>query len=229
MKQFPDIYTKRAHHASWSVIQAATLLAEAKDRECGSLLRYAALELKLAMEQLVFTLILVAKGEADEATLHDCQQQDGLFRVLGEVTPQYERKCRFAEILSAFNPAVPQGAAWNVALIRRHYAALSELCHAQLVIRGMGPAPEQWDESTSLLEEIYDFLAEGLQKDTAVLSFKGATPQAMELWEKYSRGEISLEVVKERFALMKPPLAIPPITATSGKKVRGANPKPAAQ
>lgn len=202
--RFPDIFTGRAQHAGWSVIQAATLMEEAKARHCGSLLIYAALELKLSIEQLVFTIILVAKGKADQATLRACSKPGGLFLVLEKVAPQYALKCKFSSVLVSFHPEIPQGAEWDVKTLLQYHAALSELCHAQRVIRGMGALPEQWDTRLGLLEQIYEFLAAGMKKDTAVLLFKGATPQALNLWRKYSRGKISLKEVRRRFTLNKP-------------------------
>ena len=206
MKQFPDIYTGRVEHAGWSVIQAGTLLEEAKARHSSSLLIYAALELRLAVEQIMFTIIVVEKGRADPATLRACRRKGGLFRVLADVTPQYALKCKFTDVLVAYYPEIPQGAAWDVKLLRRHHAALSELCHAQRVIRGMGSPPARWDEWLALLEEIYGLLAAGMKKDTAVLSFKGATGPALALWRKYAKGRITLRELRRRFAVAQTPL-----------------------
>lgn len=204
--RFPDIYTGRAQHAGWSVIQAATLMEEAKARHSGSLLIYAALELRLAIEQQFFTLILVTKGRADQATLRACRRQGGLLRIMEEVAPQYALKCKFSNVLVSFYPEIPQGADWDLKALRRYYAALAELCHAQRVLRGMGAPPEQWDQRLGLLEEIQEFLAAGLKRDTAVLSFKGATPQAVALWRQYAKGKVSLREVRRRFVRAKPRL-----------------------
>jgi hypothetical protein len=152
MKAFPDIYTGRVEHAGWSVIQAGTLIEEAKARHSGSLLIYAALELRLAIEQLMFTIIVVAKGRADAATFHACRRKGGLFRVLGEVAPLYALKCKFTDVLVSNYPEIPQGAAWDIKKLRRDHAALTELCHAQRVFRGMGSPPAHWDERLALLE-----------------------------------------------------------------------------
>ena len=202
--RFPDIFTGRAQHAGWSVIQAATLLEEAKTRHAGSLLIYAALELRLAIEQLMFTIIVVAKSKADPATLRACNRRDGLLRVLAEVAPQYALKCKFSSLLVSFHPEIPQGAEWDLKALQRYHAALSELCHAQRGIRGMGALPEQWDTRLGLLEEVYAFLATGMKKETAVLSFKGATPQTLRLWRKYAKGRILLQDVRKQFARVKP-------------------------
>lgn len=206
MKAFPDIYTGRVEHAGWSIVQAGTLIEEAKARHSSSLLIYAALELRLAIEQLMFTIIVVAKGRADAATLRACRRKGGLFRVLAEITPLYGLKCKFTDVLVSHYPEIPQGAAWDVKWLRHQHAALSELCHAQRVIRGMGSPPVQWDERLALLEEIYGFLAAGMKKDTAVLSFKGATGPALALWRKFATGRITLPEVRRRFAATKTPL-----------------------
>lgn len=204
--RFPDIYTGRVQHAGWSVIQAATLIDEAKNRRSGSLLIYAGLELRLAIEQIIFTIIVVAKGKADESTRRACQRPGGLLRVLQEIAPQYNLKCKFTGVLTAFYPEIPQGAEWDVKILLSQYAALSELCHPNRAIRGMGAQLEPWNQRLALVEEIYVFLAAGMKKDTAVLSFKGATPTALALWRKYAKGKISLVEVRRRFALTKTPL-----------------------
>ena len=84
-KQFRDIYAQRTPDAGWNVVQAATLLSESKKRRCGSLIIYAALELRLAIEQLIFTVIVVGRGgNIDDSILAECRKKDGLFRVLEE-------------------------------------------------------------------------------------------------------------------------------------------------
>ena len=70
----------------------------------------------------------------------------------------------------------------------------------------MGAPTEPWDERLTQLTELHAVLAAGMKKDTAVLSFKGATPQALTLWRKYSTGKISLKELRRRFASAKTPL-----------------------
>jgi hypothetical protein len=204
VKRFADIYTERGQDAGWSVVQAATLLAEARSRRCSSLVIYAALELRLALEQLLFTIIVVSREKVEEQTLQECRKKDGLFRVLEQAAPAYSKRCRFTNVLSSFNPGIPQVAEWDVRSMKRYYTALSDLCHSQLVIRGMDVAPAKWDKEIALLEEVYEFLAEGMRKGTGCLSLKTAPPFVFNLWEKYSSGEISLENVRARFSLLRP-------------------------
>jgi len=206
MNQFPDIYTGRVRHAGWSVIQASTLMAEAKVRHSASLLIYAALELRLAIEQVMFSLIFIAKGRADASTLRACQRPGGLFQVVRQVAPLYARKCQFTHVLVSFHPEIPQGEAWDIKALLRFHEALSVPCHAERNLRGMGALVEPWDQRLALLEDIHRYLAAGLKKDTAVLTFKGATPSAMALWQKYAKGTVTLAEVRRRFAKTKSPL-----------------------
>jgi hypothetical protein len=203
MKRFPDIYSERDQMAGWNVIQSATLLAEAKERRCASLIVYAALEMRMAIEQLVFLIIAVAKGGIDEATLELCRKKDGLFNVLEEVAPQYSLRCRFSNALALSYPQLPQTAEWDVKRFRKFFTALSELCHSQLVIQSMDAAPERWEQKIAMMEEVYTFLAEGMRKGTGVLAFTGENSHAKDLWQKYSHREMSLDDVQHEWALVK--------------------------
>jgi hypothetical protein len=205
MRHFSDIYTQRHQEAGWNVVQAATLLIEGKKRKCGSLITYAALEFRLAIEQLIFTVIAVGKGgKLDDATLKECRKKDGLSRVLDEVSPKYSLRCRFSNALASFYRGIPQIAEWDVRSFKRYYTDLSELCHSQLIIRDFADDPTGWKKQTALLEEVYQFLGAGMKKGTGVLEIKECEPVIKDLWEKFSTGEIDLATLKNRFALVKP-------------------------
>jgi len=205
MRHFSDIYTQRHQEAGWNVVQAATLLIEGKKRKCGSLITYAALEFRLAIEQLIFTAIAVGKGgKLDDATLKECRKKDGLFRVLDEVSPKYSLRCRFSNALASFYPAIPQIAEWDVRSFKRYYTDLSEFCHSQLIIRDFDSDPTGWSKKISQLEEVYHFLATGMKKGTGVLEMKNVDPVIEDLWEKFSTGAINMEELRKRFSLVKP-------------------------
>ena len=206
MKKFADIYSERHQDADWNVVQAATLLSEAKTRRSSTLVIYAALEMRMAIEQLVFTIIWIAKEKMEGVMLKECRKKDGLFRILEDAAPKYSMKCRFLNVLGSFYPEIPKVAEWDVRSLKKYFLALSDLCHSQLLIQDMNIAPEKWGSKIRLVEEVYEFLAIGMQKGTSVLSFEGASSHVISLWDKYSAGEITLEDVKERFALIKPVL-----------------------
>jgi hypothetical protein len=206
MRSFPDIYTRRDQDAGWNVIQAATLLTEGRERKCASLVIYAALEFRIAIEQQIFTVIAVASGQEklDEDMLEKCRKKDALFRILDEVLPKYSLRCRFYNALASFYPELPKIAEWDVRSMRRYYTDLSNLCHSQLVIQDMGEDPVPWDKKVSLLEEVYHFLESNMKKKTGVLKVKTEDLAIKDLWEKFSTGEINVEELTNRYAFVKP-------------------------
>lgn len=207
MKRFEDIYTRRDQHADWNVVQAATLLFEGQERKCASLIIYSALEFRLAIEQLLFTVIAVGKGGTiDDETMIECHKKDGLFRVLEDVSPKYSLSCRFANVLASFYPEIPQIAEWDVRSLRRYYTALSELCHSQLVIRDFDVDPDGWRKKVELLEEVYRFLEAGFKKGTGVWKTQNADSTVDELWKEFSTGRINAEQLRTRFLIIKPVL-----------------------
>jgi hypothetical protein len=207
MKQHADIWTKRQFAPGWNVVQAATLLSVAREKKSGSFVIYSALEMRMAIEQLLFIIITMAKEGADAATTEACRKKDGLFRILGEVEPLYSLRCRFGNVLSEFYPTVPQIAEWDIRSLKRYFTDLSDLCHSQLVVRDMEDDAAYWNKQIALLTEVYDFLAAGMKKGTGVLKLKDQKPLIARLWGDYSTNKISIKDVRERFKFIKNTLA----------------------
>jgi hypothetical protein len=204
MKTHADIYSARDQDSGWNVVQAATLLREARSRNCPSLIHYAGLEMRMAIEQILFTIISLAMGKIDLKTLTECRTIDGLNRVRGKVAPDYDKWCLFATAISDVFPNVPSPAVWNMGVLIKHVSKLNELCHSPLIIQGMKEAPEEWNKRIKILENIYEHLATTMRRPTCSLRFENATPFGKDLWEKFRHGEIDLETVKLRMRIMKP-------------------------
>ena len=203
MKRHSDIFTKRQIDPGWNVVQAATLIALAKEKKRASLLIYAGLEMRMAVEQLLFIVVTAVKEGADAATIEECRKKDGLFRVLKEVEPLYTLRCMFCNALSESYPQIPQIAEWDVRSLKRYYTDLSDLCHSQLAVRDWDDEPTYWERQMGLLEEVYEFLAAGLRKGTGVLKLKEQNPLLSQLWEDFSTKKISIADVRQRFAIIK--------------------------
>jgi hypothetical protein len=203
MKTHADILTKRHIDPGWNVVQAATLLAIAREKKRASPVIYAALEMRMAIEQLLYVIITIVKEGADAATTEECRKKDGLFRILGEVEPLYSLRCRFCNALSEFYPEIPQIAEWDVRSLKRYYTDLSDLCHSQLVVRDIEEDPGYWEKQVALLAEVYEFLAAGMKRGTGVLKIREQNPLVARLWEDYSTKKISIDDVRGRFAIIK--------------------------
>lgn len=204
MKYHADVYSERDQDPGWNVIQAATLLREARSRNCTSLIHYAGLEMRMAIEQIFFTIISLALGKVDRKTLDECRTLEGLKRVRGKVAPDYDKLCLFATAISAVFPNVPSPAVWNMGVLIKHVSKLNEMCHSPLVIRGMGEVPEEWNKRIKTLEDIYEHLAAKMRSPTCSLRLETASQFGKDLWEKFRNDEIDLETVKFRMRIMKP-------------------------
>lgn len=201
---FQSLFTERDRDAGWNVVQAATLLTAALEKRSSSFVIYAALELRMAIEQLVFTIITITKGEMDAETFEECRKKDGLFRVLNEIAPKYSLRCRFQAAAASFFPGVPALGAWDVKSLLRCYSGLSKICHSPLVIRTFDSPDGTWNDSIEYLKEVHAFLAKGLGMPTAVMKFTAAKISIQDIWERFSQNEITLDEATDEMRKRNP-------------------------
>lgn|GEM_PF-2643539 len=204
LQKFDSLFSERNQDAGWCVVQASTLLHAALEHRSTSFVIYAALELRMAIEQLVFTIIAVAKGGINTETAAECRKKDALFRILNEVLPKYSLRCRFQSAAAAAIPGIPALSEWDVKSLLRNYTGLSGLCHSQLIIVPFDSSSGEWHKHIEYLLEVYEFLASGLSKPTAVMHFTDAKISIADLWELYSTGQITLDDVKLRLKERNP-------------------------
>lgn len=159
--------------------------------------------MRMAIEQLLFLIITMVKEGADSATTEECRKKDGLFRVLGEVEPLYSLRCRFCNALSGFYPDIPKIAEWDVRSLKRYYTDLSDLCHSQLVVSDLDDSHGYWEKQIVLLTEVYEFLAAGMKRGTGVYKLTRDNPLIARLWTDFAAKKISIEDVRERFAIIR--------------------------
>ena len=217
---FEHLFMPRAQDAGWSVVQAATLLAAGTEARATSFMIYAALELRMAIEQLVFTIITIANDNEDADILGECRKKDGLFRMLQQVSPKYTLRCKFQSAAASVMPGVPPLAEWDIKSLLRYYQELSGLCHSQLAIRTFDEEPEFWSGRLTFLIEVHSFLADGMRKGTAVMTFTDAKVSIRDLWEAYASKKILLE---DAIIEMKRRNPVPSTPIKSQRVVRMSN------
>jgi hypothetical protein len=224
VRVFKNLFTARGQDAGWGVVQAATLLATGTETRTTSFVIYAALELRMAIEQLVFTIITIANDNEDADILGECRKKDGLFRVLQQVSPKYTLRCKFQSAAAAVMPGVPPLAEWDIKALLRYYQELSGLCHSQLVIRTFDADPEFWSGRLAFLIDVHTFLADGMRKGTAVMTFTNAKISIRDLWEAYASKKISLEDAVGEMKRRNPTPSMPIKSQRVVKVVTGSRP-----
>ncbi len=203
-KNFSDIYQKRHQDAGWFVVQANTLIKLAIEKNSNSLLLYAAFELRMAVEQLLFTIIFLVSEEVDDVLLKKCRKKDGLFRTLREVEPKYTMLIRFGKILSESYSHIPEFANWDIKILKKFHNRLSDYCHSPLIVHEIEEIPNWTNETKDELLKIYDYLAHNLKKGTPYLRFHESTPIVNDLFLDFINKKITEDDVRERFEILKP-------------------------
>ena len=204
MNYFSDIYQKRHQDAGWFVAQANTLIKLAIEKNSNSLLLYAAVELRMAVEQLLFTIICLVSEEVDDELLKKCRKKDGLFKTLREIEPNYTMMIRFGKILSESYPYIPEFANWDIKTLKKFHNRLSDFCHSPLVVYKIEETPNWTNETKDELSKIYDYLAQNMKKGTPRLEFHENTPSVNDLFLDFINKRITEDDVRARYKIIKP-------------------------
>lgn len=207
MQPLTDIYSPRQQQPGWNYAQADILLTKAREHFSTSPAIYAALEMRLAIEQLLFSIIVVTLEGVDAETYRKCKNKDGLFKTLGEVSDNYTLRCRFISMLSNYVPGMPEIAEWDIRKLKRYYTDLSDFCHSQLVIENFADNPKEWKKKMLFLREVKDHLYERMSKNTVIVNFSDWSPEVQSIWDNFVSRKITEEQVDEKLSAMKADLA----------------------
>ncbi len=116
----------------WHVVQAKKWLAFDARRELDSVLVYAAVELRAAIERYVFELLyLLKEGKLSEDEKKRCRSIGGIFALMKETDPFYRKTIEFTKIVISITPGLPEITVVDTAYLTRRWQDLSEYCHMQ--------------------------------------------------------------------------------------------------
>ena len=117
----------------WHIVQAKKWLEFDGSRELDSVLVYAAVELRMAIERYVFELLYLLKEcklSGDEEKR--CRSITGIFALMKETDPFYRKTIEFTKLVVSITPGLPEITAVDTAYLNRKWQELSEYCHKQL-------------------------------------------------------------------------------------------------
>lgn len=208
-KTHSSLLTPRNQDAGWAVIQSQTLLQEAiRNGNNTSFLLYSALEMRNAIEQLMFTIVCAClTTKLTPSIVERCRKKDGLFKVLDEVHPKYTLMCQFANALRAEEPRVPKVAAWDIKILKMRWLGLSAYCHSPLIAKDIQKA-EWFETGQALIEKVYDYIVKTLHgtAGTGAIDTSGGPPIIRQLQDDFLAGKITAEQVVIRLRLIRPML-----------------------
>ena len=116
----------------WHVVQVRKWLRFDGGRELDSVLVYAAVELRAAIERYVFELLyLLKEGSFSTDEEKRCRSISGIFALMKETDPFYRKTVEFTKLVAAITPGLPEVTVVDTGFLKRKWENLSEYCHMQ--------------------------------------------------------------------------------------------------
>lgn len=184
--------------------KALSWLDHAKSSGSISALEYAALETRLAIEQLLFEQLIVGVGsELEKSDYKKCSgNAKKLNEIIERLIPKYDRLIEFTRAMA---PAGMPITKWDNRALINYSGKVSAYLHWS---GGLDVTVQSkcWLQSgISQVEEAAGYIWKGLTTgNTAVIAIDKLEPELKELWELYLRDEISLEAAARRVAILEP-------------------------
>ena len=194
----------------WHVQQARKWLVFDQGRHLDSSLVYAAFELRLAAERLLFELLVLSKDDVlTPEDVERCRSTSGLLAVWREFDPEYRKTLRFSQLLASIAPDMPEVAFVEPGKLDRMIRDLSEYCHMQLEPSETFESHDRQfqERGFELLERILDdFQAWRAEIKYGVIKRESLPEPLRHIYDQYLRDEIDEDSVQRRIQLISPVL-----------------------
>jgi len=191
---FTEPFSPREEESKWHVIQAMTLLKLAEEnKKSRSLVVYAALEMRQAIEQEMFTIVrLVSKTQDKSALLGRCKKKDGLFKELLVAEPDYTNRCYLMSTIASEFPAFPKVANWDIKQLKQHLLRLSGYCHSPQTLETK--LDDEWyKRAQKVVVEAHHYMSSIIEasKGTGSLILDTAKPAYRKVCDDFLSGKIT--------------------------------------
>lgn len=192
--------------SSGRAYKALSWLEFAKSHRNISALEYAALETRLAIEQLLFEQLVVGVGTKLEMREYRkcCGNANKLNEIIERLIPKYERLVAFTKAMSL--PEVPITVWDNRALIQ-YSGKVSNYLHWSGGLDVTVHSAQWYEKGIMTVDKAARYIWAGLTTgNTGIIATESLEPEIRELWELYANNEISIESAVKRAELLEPVL-----------------------
>jgi hypothetical protein len=199
----------RAFDSKWHFWQALSWIDYAKRKTSIAALQYAALELRLGIEQLWFEIIIVAVGGKLELREYSECKGDStkMYKILDRLSPNHAKLVCFSNIAASLDPRAPQLVEWDIGKLKRLYGQVSDYLHF------LGHPAESTDSSRwfvkalTVLETGANYVWHPLTTGRfGQLRISDMPPEVKDAWEGFRDGQLSEDDVRTRLQLAQPVL-----------------------
>ena len=179
-------------------------------RELDSVLVYAAVELRAAIERYVFELLYLLKEESFSADEEKrCRSISGIFALMKETDPFYRKTVEFTKLVAAITPGLPEVTVVDTAYLNRKWGDLSEYCHMQFhPERTFGSLGKEFQkQGFALIREVLQKFHEWrVESNCAILARSSLPEEVRVVYDKFTRSEIDAAQTERMLVLMEPVL-----------------------
>lgn len=192
----------------WHITQVLKWLEFDNGRQLDSVLVYASVELRCAIERFWFELLLVLKGQnLTPEEERRCQSKDGILELIRETEPYYIKRATFTNLVASVRSGMPKVVIVDIRYLVRMWHKLSEYCHKQLLEEeSFGSSTREFQKrGFQIINEIVNRFKEWLsQAAFGIISKQKMAPETRTVYDKYINGEIDEGQAKRMLDLMAP-------------------------
>jgi len=200
-----EIVTKtNFYESSGRAYKAMSWLDFAKSKKNISALEYAALETRLAIEQLLFEQLIVGVGTELEAREYKkCSgSANKLYEIIERLIPRYERLVDFTKAMAPTGLPITK---WDNRALIRHSGKVSTYLHWSGGLDVTIQSEAWYEKGIATVEAAASYIWQGLTTgNTGIMTIEKLEPEMRELWELYSKDEITLESAVKRAEILEP-------------------------
>lgn len=197
----------------WHISRVIKWLKFDGGRFLDSVLIYAAVDLRIAIERYILELLILLKYDDNheqiftESELKRIRSMKGIFALMQEVDPFYRKTFRFTQMICEFTPELPPLSIIDTSYLRRKWEELSEYCHKQLdPIDTFDSSDREFQKiGFKLIQEVLDkFWDWGKGRATGILSRSSLDEDTLGVYNRFISDEIDENQVRTSLKIMEP-------------------------
>lgn len=191
--------------SDWHIGQAHRLLRYDAGRELDTVLVYAALELRLAIERRFLEVVaLLNEGELTAAAQKRCRSLRGLDLLVREIDPHYRKTIEFTRIIASTEPGMPEVGTVDLRYMKTKWHELSEYCHLQLQpASAYQSAGREFQRRGFVL--VRDVLARFMACRVVAAIARSSMPvETRSIYDRFVRGEVDADQARRMLILIAP-------------------------
>jgi hypothetical protein len=196
--------------SEFHLLQAQRLLEFDAGRELDTVLVYAALELRAAIERTLFELLyLVRELEISDEVIAKARSMDGLQALLREADSTYRKTMEFTRLVAQVTPGIPAVNLIDTGYLRRKWQELSEYCHLQFRPDRSFESPNREFQRRGfrLLHEVLERFIGWYKTGSMGLIKRSTMPEETRaIYDKFVAGDIDADQARRILVLAEPVL-----------------------